>query len=156
MSTLVVRQRSWRPALLAWAIEVRGQPYIWGETDCGALVCKALRLQFGVDLFASLPPWSSARSALRAWGALLKEAGGYATLLSRMGATEVRGRVRGRWPMGTILISREDAGPLPALGIYVDPIVVQSDQECGVQWSDPSTADIESAWLFERVVLNHG
>lgn len=156
MMALLARQRYWRPALLAWARAVRGLPYVWGKTDCGALVCTALRLQFDMDLFASLPPWSSARSALRAWGTLLKEAGGYAALLSRMGATEVRGRTRGRWPMGTILISREDVQPLPALGVYVEPIVVQSDREHGVQWSDPTTADIESAWLFECVAVNYG
>ena len=145
------RQQQWRPALLAWAAEVRGQPFVWGTTDCAALVRTALHLQFGMDVFARLPRWATAYQAARAWDAFCS--GGYAATFEQMGAREIRGRRRGRWPMGSILIGREDVGRLPAFGVYVQPVVVQSDQEHGVQWSDPTTADaLESAWLFERVV----
>lgn len=151
--SMIYRQHLWRSALLAWAKEVRGRPYVWGQTDCGALVRTALHLQFGVDVFAGLAQWATARQAAHVWGGLCRAVGGsYAKLFAGMGAVEVRGRKRGRWPMGAILIGREDAGLLPAFGIYVAPIVVQSDQENGVQWSDPTTANtLESAWLFERV-----
>jgi len=158
MDKVLVRQQHWRSALLNWAQEVRGQPYVWGKTDCAALMRTALHLQFGIDLFAALPQWHSARSAVRIWSELFRDTrGGYAAILERMGATEIRGRKRGRWPMGTILIGHEDTGLLPAFGIYVDPIVVQSDEEHGVQWSDPTTVEqLESAWLFDCVVMSYG
>ena len=151
--SVIYRQRDWCSALLGWAKEIRGRPYVWGDTDCGALVRTALHLQCGVDVFAGLPGWVTARQAAHVWGRLCREAGGgYGKLFASMGAVEVRGRKRGRWPMGAILVGREDAGVLPAFGIYVSPIVVQSDMDNGVQWSDPTTADaLESAWLFERV-----
>ncbi len=89
---------------------------------------------------------------MQAWLTLLGAGGSYADLLVRMGATEVVGRTRGCWPMGSLLISKEDATPLPALGIYIEPIVVQSAPAHGVQWTDPTTVDVESAWLLEQVV----
>lgn len=131
---------------------------MWGVTDCAALIRTALHLQFGMDLFAALPQWHSARSAVHIWGALCRKVdGGYADIFAGMGAVEIRGRKRGRWPMGSILIGREDAGLLPAFGIYIDSFVVESDLPHGVQWVDPTKSDVpESVWLFERVVMCYG
>jgi len=151
----VLRQRYWRGDLVAWAADVRYQPYVWGETDCVALIRAALKVQFGVDLFPTISQWTSAKTALRVWARVLKD-GGFEAMFTALGAKRLEPRLRGCWPMGTILAATEDVGGLPAFGVVVEPITVQSDQEHGVVWAFPQADEVESAWYFERAVIAHG
>lgn len=142
------RRRDWRPRLVEWAQQVRGLPYVWGRTDCGSLVREAMIIQFGEDIVPTLPHWTSAFQANRLWATTLQEGGGVESLMEQLGAVEVTGQQYG-WPMGTIIITSEDSG-LPALGVYIGPIIVQSDQEHGVVWCDPTELKLESAWILEH------
>ena len=149
------RTLSWRRELVAWAREVRGLPYIWGKTDCAALIRDALRIQFGTDLFGNLPTWTTVRQAQEVWAAFLTTSGvSYETLFLAMGGKLVQGVGRRRWPDGSILVGNEDRGPFPAFAVYVSPVVVQSDRQHGVQWSDPASVkpNIAAAWLFEEAI----
>ena len=132
-------------------MRVRTLPYVWGRTDCGSLVREAMLVQFGEDLLPALPQWLSTPQAARTWEAILRD-GGIEALLKRLGAVAVVGRRR-TWPMGTVLVTYEDLSNLPALGVYIGPILVQSDQEHGVMWADPKELIPDSAWLLERATV---
>ena len=151
----VLRQKYWRGDLVTWAANVRHQPYVWGETDCVALMRTALQVQFGTDLFPTIPQWTSAKTALRIWAKIIKD-GGFEAMFTALGGRRLVPRSHGCWPMGSILGATEDVGDLPAFGVVVEPITVQSDQEHGVVWTYPQADEVESAWLFERAVITHG
>jgi hypothetical protein len=58
------RLRTWGRDLVAFAEAASGQPVIWGETDCHALVRQACMAMYGADLFADVPAWRSKHEAL--------------------------------------------------------------------------------------------
>jgi len=155
---MLMRQRYWRRELVEWAASVKDQPYVWGETDCIALVRRALQIQFGEDLFPVLPMWSSPQDALRMWSGV-KADGGYEALFTTMGAMLVSPRSQPSWPMGSILVGEDEEGTgFLAFGIYVEPITVQSDEKNGVCWAYVQPDEVRSVWLFEqiKVVQVHG
>jgi len=53
------RQRSWRSALLTWAMALPGKPFVWGQTDCASLAREAITLLFGPTAMTFLPQWTS-------------------------------------------------------------------------------------------------
>lgn len=86
-TTPTVRQfrcNNWRSALVAFADEVTGRPFVWGETDCAMLAMRTLAVLFGFDVLAHIPRWHDARSALRVWN----EVGPVAKVLSTLSAPQ--------------------------------------------------------------------
>jgi hypothetical protein len=59
------RVRYWETALVRWAREQAGRPYVWGVTDCATLARAALAVVFGRDVAPGLPVWKSQASASR-------------------------------------------------------------------------------------------
>ncbi len=150
--TVLVRQRTWRRELTAWATDIRGKPYVWGTTDCSTLAREALRLQFGADVFPTILQWSSLREALCVLKTIEVE-GGLSVLFAKMGAREIIGR-KYHWPVGTILI-KDEGTHLPALSISMGEFVIDSDKESGVQWCEPAATVplVKKAWLFEQLCV---
>lgn len=146
---MIYKLRSWRSLLITAAQKVRGQPYVWGTTDCVSLTRALLAEQFGQDVFPELPQLMSVRDAIR-----LHREVGFTELFAARGARELPRRINPRYPMGAILVTREASG-LPGFGTYVEPILVQSELVRGTHWINPASvhAAIESAWLLEEVRL---
>ncbi len=127
-ASIVFRHPRWRTRLLAWAQAVRGQPYVWGQTDCAALARAALYEMFCRDVAPQVPTWTSKRTALR----ILNIVGGIDALLRSLGAEVVTlPFVRA----GDIIVTAPDdrTDPLGML-IYTDPWCVSATPETGVAW----------------------
>lgn len=62
----LVRRPNWGVHLFRWSKSVVGEPFVWGETDCGSLVRGAVRAMYGETPDAwSKRPYTSERQALR-------------------------------------------------------------------------------------------
>lgn len=61
---------------------MEGSSFEWGKTDCASLTRAALAQMFGVEVFPSLPQWSTAREALT----VLHEHGTVGSILEKAGA----------------------------------------------------------------------
>ena len=77
-----MRKRNWSDDLVAWAGEMRGQPFSWGTTDCGSLVRAASVVMYRHDLF-KLRPWKGPRGMKSA----IEKAGGVEAVLSKVAHT---------------------------------------------------------------------
>lgn len=143
----VIRVRDWRVHLFAWARDIRGQPFVWGETDCMSLAREALRLQFGRDVLPDIKPWDTVRKAHDCWKKI-EDDGGLPSLFGHLGAREVSQR-RYNWPVGSIVEMGKDEHGFVSVGVYVDPIIVSSTLEDGVHWIEGKTAIVNGAWLLE-------
>ncbi len=73
---------------MTWAERVRGQPFKWGETDCGALVKQAYQTIKGEPI--GWPAWKGKAGALR-WVA---KAGGLREALAKVATPVGRGFAR--------------------------------------------------------------
>jgi cell wall-associated NlpC family hydrolase len=107
-------------ALIRWAETMRGQPFVWGETDCWALVLRAIAV-LGRPVRV-VPWWRSepeARRALTAvnWRDTLADAG-FAAIEStpRIGDVLV---VERDWPCAHICLGRAalSSGPVNGVGL---------------------------------------
>lgn len=137
-ASIVFRHPQWRTRLLVWAQTVRGQPYVWGQTDCAALARAALYEMFCRDVVPQVPTWTSKRTALRA----LRAVGGIDALLRSLGAEVVTlPFVRA----GDIIVTAPDdrTEPLGML-VYTDPWCVSATPETGVAWIDRSSLSPDS------------
>lgn len=82
----MARVLNWDVRLVEFAREVRGQPYVWGETDCATLVRRALTVMHGEDpLPDDVGAWTTRIGALRVAGRTDVE-----DALYRAGGWEVR------------------------------------------------------------------
>jgi hypothetical protein len=81
----MLRIRNWDVELAIWAAQQIGKPFVWGETDCGALVRVAHRVMYNEDLWPQLPPYRSRFGALR-----VLARGSVRERLLASGATEYR------------------------------------------------------------------
>lgn len=66
------RRVGWDVELVRWASDLVGEPFVWGETDCGTLCRRALEVLYAGDVATELlgPPWDSVAGARRAWARL--------------------------------------------------------------------------------------
>lgn len=89
------RLTDWRSRLHRWSRSQRGLPFVWGETDCGALACGALIAMFGSALAVHLPQWNNVRGAALilqvrgSMGAILEELGAKRTTVNFMRSGDI-------------------------------------------------------------------
>lgn len=102
----------WHRALVAWAESLRGAPYVWGRTDCAALVRGAWTVIFGGDPWAALPRWRTPRGALR----VLARGGGIDVLLTQVGAQSVP---QAYAQAGDVLVFDDPQEPGHAIGFAI-------------------------------------
>ncbi|KKK48486.1 hypothetical protein LCGC14_3144640, partial [marine sediment metagenome] len=122
----IYRVLDWPTQLSEWAWDIRGSKYEWGLTDCGQLPRAALYKMFGEDIFPALPDWTNAYQAYRR----LRKMGSIEELLVGLGAIPC---TRNLLQNGAIVV--QDLGRrLPAIFVYVEPILITSHPETGVQW----------------------
>ena len=125
--TPVVRRRDALEALVSLADSVRGKPFEWGVTDCGALFLRALAcLDEDGDRHLARLTWSSL------WGAhKALESTTPALLLTQLGA----------WPVdlvdaaaGDLVLGWIDApgGGLPTCHVAVGSLFLTSSEAAGV------------------------
>ena len=112
-------------------------------------------MQFGEDVLKHIPWWTTADTARAVWAPLASN-GGPGGVFAKVGAQRLTNRPDNvRYPMGAILLLAVDAGDnLPAFGVAVEPIIVESSIRQGVYWS--MDYEVLDAWLFEDVMLAHG
>lgn len=142
------RRPDWRAVLHEWARTVQGKPYVWGETDCVSLTRNLLAQLFGEDLFPTIPQLHSFREAVKLFRRI-----DFNEVLQNVGARQLPPRVAVSWPHGTLLVGIEPSG-LPAFSVFVEPFVVQSAADVGVQWSEPGTFIVRSAWSLTEAVIH--
>lgn len=118
------RVRNWDAKLVAWAERVRGEAFVWGETDCASLVREACAEMYGEELFLQAPSYESKKEALR----VATETGGVEEALRRLGATEV-GMTFAR--QGDVLVGENSDGS-PGAAVVVDGKAVVSREKAGV------------------------
>ncbi len=90
--------KNWDTRLVTWAERVRGQPFKWGETDCGALVKQAYKIIKGKRIGWSA--WNGKTGALR-W---LAKAGGLPAALEKVASPVGRGFARS----GDVVLAKVD------------------------------------------------
>lgn len=112
------RVRNWDLALLEWRRSVLGEPFAWGETDCGSLVRGAARALYDRDPFEGVRSYRSRFGALRAH----VETGGLEPALRAAGAEEVG---LGFARQGDVMIEPPaDGRPMGGAGVVVGSEVV--------------------------------
>ena len=111
------RVRNWNVALADWAQAQIGQPFAWGETDCGTLVRKGLELVFGQPVLEGVPAYSSETEAALA----MQELGSAGAYFERLGL-ELVDAPRGRSSDIVVRPGRDDN--IPRLGLLVSPTAV--------------------------------
>lgn len=120
------RRRNWGHRLVMWQKEVLGEPFVWGETDCGSLVWRALHEMYrSPPIEGAVPAYESAQDARRAH----LETGGVGPVLRRGGAEEV-GLNFAR--QGDVLVGVGGPGELPGAAVVVERHFVVTDEEEGV------------------------
>ncbi len=90
--------KNWDTRLVTWAERVRGQPFKWGETDCGALVKQAYEIIKGEPIGWSA--WKGKTGALR-W---LSKVGGLPVALAEVATPVGRGFARS----GDVVLAKVD------------------------------------------------
>lgn len=120
----MIRVPNWDTLLFEWALEQRGKPYVWGETDCGSLVRAAACVLFGVDTFEHVEPYTTRAAATKRQN----ETGGVSAVLLATGWTEQPLTMA---QQGDVLILDSEDGP--ACGIIVARLLLTSDPTNGVQ-----------------------
>lgn len=151
-SSIVLRHYQWRSRLIAWAEEVRGQPYQWGETDCMALGRTALRLMFDREVLPALASWDDEKSARRR----LVEVGSAEQVLRQLGAVPC---ALAFFPSGTIVLcpAAEHDDHRVILQIYVEPILVASAPDTGVVWCKRDTLPPDAVgWVVWEARITDG
>ncbi|KKN44563.1 hypothetical protein LCGC14_0691670 [marine sediment metagenome] len=124
---ILPRVLDWRSRLVPWAEGLRGEPYEWGLTDCGKIACAALAEMFGQDI-AALPPYTTAAEAVR----VLSAAGGAGGIMQRLGAEPVTSMFL---QSGAIVVDPDKGDEhFPGIYVYVEPILITSHLETGVEW----------------------
>ena len=138
------RVRNWRTRLIAWSTAQVGRPFVWGETDCAALVRAALTECFDRDVVPEVPSWHSKKEALR-----VLRAHDPVKTLEALGATRTTiGFARG----GDIVSMRAEADEVGgvALGVWVDGFCLVPSVKHGVTRvnaiSMPRDAVVLSLW----------
>lgn len=120
---MIRRVPNWDIALFRWSERVTGQPYTWGETDCGSLVREAHALMYGDDLWPDVKPYTGKRAAL----ARHRATGGVAASLLSIGAVSVDVRLA---QSGDVLV--EDGDEFGAAGVVVGRDVIWASSEEGI------------------------
>lgn len=146
-----VRRRDALEALVALADSVRGQPFEWGRTDCGALFLRALAcIDEHGQRYLDLITWSSAWGAFKALRELTP-----AALVEQIGAVpvsmlEVAG---GDLVLGWVEDTTTPPGGLPVCGVGVGSMFLSSRSETGVLLMPRSlvidNADQLTGWRIE-------
>lgn len=107
---MAARRLNWQVDLEYWSREQLGRPFVWGETDCHALVTRAYAVIYGACPLA--PTWTTRREAVR-----LRDAGWVGEDgLRRLGARSLHGEVGYAQPGDVIL---EPTRPFDALLIAI-------------------------------------
>lgn len=108
------RRARWEIHLVAFANGHLGRPYVWGETDCAALVRGAVAEMFDPSPLADVPAYATLAEAVRA----LQVVGDVVAYLEARGATAVP--VAFAQAGDVVLLPGDDGDGLPRLGIVVD------------------------------------
>lgn len=118
--------RNWDLALLRFGREIRGQPLVWGETDCVSLARRAWEITFGADILGHEAHWTTLLGAQR----VLKESGGLREVMLAHGAREL--------PLTFAQTGDVAAGPadeghaFPFIGVVIAREVLTTTAENGV------------------------
>ena len=107
-----MRTRNWDTRLVTWAERVRGQPFVWGETDCGSLVKQAYKIITGKRC-----PWPYYKGKTAAMRAMTK-VGGIPAALEKVAKPVGRGFAQS----GDVVLVKVDDGY--GMGIVVGDNVV--------------------------------
>ena len=143
MTEALPRVRDWRTRLIAWSNAQIGRPFIWGETDCAALVRASLQECFGQDVVPGVPTWQSKREAIR-----VLKAHEPVKILEALGAVKT---TVGFARAGDIVRANEtDVVGGIALGVWVDGGCLVTSVERGVVFiraaSMPRDGVVYSLW----------
>lgn len=85
MTAPIGRPANWHHRLMQYAAAQQGQPFVWGQTDCGSLVRGALPALYAEDPLAGWPGYHTVRAAQR----IRAQCGGVAAVLRQLGATPI-------------------------------------------------------------------
>lgn len=126
---LGLRQRGWEIALAAWADDVVGKPYTWGQTDCLSLAASAILAMTRTAL--ALPPYRSAATAKQQVEVVLDEHGSIGGALLAQGARRIGGA---SWAQpGDLLVwEPTDEWPFPEVAVVVGHKAIAADEAHGV------------------------
>ena len=97
---------------MAWAERVRGQPFVWGKTDCGSLVKQAYKILTGKRC-----PWPYYKGKTAAMRAMVK-VGGIPAALAKLAQPVGRRRAQSG---DVVLVEVEDGH---GMGVVVGDYVV--------------------------------
>lgn len=121
------RTETWEVDLVAWADSVRGQPFVWGKTDCVSLAREALRAVFGED-----PAPGLAYGSLREAVAVIEERG-LEERLRDAGLVLVEGGPNFAQNADLVVGTDPDTPAFPAVAIHVAGRWVVTSPERGVE-----------------------
>lgn len=122
------RERNWDVALAVWAREQVGQPWTWGETDCGSLVLAAYEVMYG-ERPPGLPGdwYHDLRGAVK----MQRDTGGVEGVLRELGAEVVP---PGFVQRGDVAVLTPEEEELPAAAVVLDyQHVLEVSEEEGVR-----------------------
>ncbi len=102
--------KNWDTRLVTWAERVRGQPFKWGETDCGSLVKQAYEIIKGEPIGWSA--WKGKAGALR-W---VSKSGGLPAALAKVASPVGRGFARSG---DVVLVKVDEPDAVYGYGIVV-------------------------------------
>lgn len=122
--------RNYDIELVIWGKALIGQPFVWGKTDCGTIVRRAMKIVFGKDVFrGKVRSYRSGVEAMR----VMQGVGGIAGALVNAGFIRQKGR---KWHTGDIIVEPgDDRQNRPeGAGVVIRRSVLISHHEAGVHW----------------------
>jgi len=120
----MIRVPNWSSKLVAFAEVQRKKNFEWGETDCGSLIRKGLKLVFGKPIL-DVDEYSNEREAEK----VMKKLGDASSFFESQGAVnELLSRASG----GDVVVRPGVDDGLPRLGLFLYPdALLTSDPEYG-------------------------
>jgi len=93
------RVLNWDGRLVAWAKEMVGRPFVWGETDCITLAIEAIEIIHPGQIKFDLPFWDSKKTAIVA----IKKINGFSAYMEKHGAVKIESELLAR--AGDLLVA---------------------------------------------------
>jgi hypothetical protein len=133
-AALVPRQPHWERRLVEWMEAQVGQPYVWGETDCVSLACRAIEVMTAIPL--AKPAYTTALQGVGALRRAQSEHGSVGGWFVAQGLVQIDS-VRLAHGGDLVVVEPLEARDLPTVAVIVATSVLLPDPVAGVVTTVP-------------------